>query len=143
MRLPKWNGGGNEPVVKTAGGAYAIGAETGGAGSCTEVTPSGGGGAVEDVDPAGGADAVRAGCTDAGPVEEDPTVHAGETATDARARDPTAAAEEAGAEALEVLTMSALGLEKKDPTLLVPIGGGCRAAGSTGRESKAASEAGR
>jgi hypothetical protein len=128
--------------VKTAGGAYAIGAETGGAGRGTEVTPSGGGGAVEDVDPAGGADAVRAGCTDAGPVEEDPTVHAGDP-TAARARDPTAAAEEAGAEALEVLTVSALGLEKKDPTLLVPIGDGCRAAGSTGRESKAASEAGR
>jgi hypothetical protein len=32
MEFPKWNGGGSEPVVKTARGAYAIGAETGGAG---------------------------------------------------------------------------------------------------------------
>jgi hypothetical protein len=29
MRLLKWNGGSNEPVVKIAGGAYAIGAEAG------------------------------------------------------------------------------------------------------------------
>jgi hypothetical protein len=69
-----------------------MGAETGGTGRGMEVTLAGDGDTVEDVDPAGGADAVRAGCTDAGPVEEDPTVHAGETSTDARARDPTAAA---------------------------------------------------
>jgi hypothetical protein len=41
MRLPKWNGGGNDPVVKTAGGAYAIGAETGAAGEDAAVNPAG------------------------------------------------------------------------------------------------------
>jgi hypothetical protein len=41
MRLPKWNGGGSEPVVKTAGGAYAIGAETGGAGEDATINSAG------------------------------------------------------------------------------------------------------
>jgi hypothetical protein len=129
--------------VKTAGGAYAMGAETSGTDRGAEVTPSRGDGAVEDTDPAGGADAVRAGCTEAGPVAEDPTVHAGEPSVGARARGPRAAAEGAGEEAPEVVTMSACGLEKKEPTLRVPIGGCCRAAESTGRERRAASEAGR
>jgi hypothetical protein len=120
-----------------------MGAETGGTGRGAEVTPAGGDSAVEDADPAGGVDAVRAGCTEAGPVAEDPTVPTGDPSVDVRARDPRAAAEEAGEEAPEVATMSACGLEKKEPTLLVPIGGCCRAAGSTGRERSAASEAGR
>jgi hypothetical protein len=84
-----------------------MGAETGGTGRSAEVTPSRGDGAVKDADPAGGADAVRAGCTEAGPVAEDPTVQACEPTVVARARGPRAAAEEAGEEALEVLTMSA------------------------------------
>jgi hypothetical protein len=41
MKLLKWNGGGSEPVVKTAGGAYAIGAETGGAGSGAAINSAG------------------------------------------------------------------------------------------------------
>jgi hypothetical protein len=41
MGLPKWNGGGNEPVVKTAGGVYAIGAETGDAGEGAAVNSAG------------------------------------------------------------------------------------------------------
>jgi hypothetical protein len=41
MRLPNWNGGGSEPVVKTARGAYAIGAETGGAGEGAAVNSVG------------------------------------------------------------------------------------------------------
>ena len=39
--MPKWNGGGSEPLVKTAGGAYAIGAETAGAGEDAELKPAG------------------------------------------------------------------------------------------------------
>jgi hypothetical protein len=41
MRLPKWNSGGSEPVVKTAGGTYAIGAEMGGAGKDAAVNSAG------------------------------------------------------------------------------------------------------
>jgi hypothetical protein len=41
MRLLKWNGGSNEPVVKIAGGAYAIGAEAGDVGEDAAVNPVG------------------------------------------------------------------------------------------------------
>jgi hypothetical protein len=65
-----------------------------------------------------------------------------------KARGKTAAAEEAGEEALDV--SACLGdeeakgwLEKKEPTLLVPIGGDYMVAESIGRDRRVASEAGR
>jgi hypothetical protein len=87
---------------------------------------------------------MRAGCISANCDAENPAVPANEAAAGAKARGETTVAEEA-------LDVSAcLGdeetegwLEKKEPTLLVPIGGDCMAAESIGRERRAASEAGR
>jgi hypothetical protein len=91
---------------------------------------------------------MRAGCISANCDAENPAVPANEAAAGAKARGEMAAAEEAGEEALDV--SACLGdeeaegwLEKKEPTLLVPIGGDCMAAESIGRERRAASEAGR
>jgi hypothetical protein len=103
------------------------------------------------VDPAEGADDVRAGCISARYDVEDPTVPANEAAASAKARGETAAAEEAGEEALDVWIISVCPgneeaegwLEKKESTLLVPIGGNFMAVESIGQERRAASEAGR
>ena len=94
---------------------------------------------------------MRAGCISAGPDAENPTIPADVGAAGAKARGGTAAAEEAGEEALDVWTVSACSgdeeaegwLEKNEPTLRVPIGGNRMAAESIGRERRAAREAGR
>jgi hypothetical protein len=87
---------------------------------------------------------MRAGCISANCDAENPAVPANEAAAGAKARGETAA----GEEALDV--SACLGdeetegwLEKKESTLLVPIGGDCMAAESIGRERRAASKAGR
>ena len=100
-------------------------------------------GGEDGEDDAEGVDAMRAGCIGARPNAEGPAVHADDEAAGAKARGETAAAMEAGVDALEVWTVSARVLEKKEPTLIVPIGGGWMAAASRGRERRAASEAGR
>jgi hypothetical protein len=88
------------------------------------------------VDPARGADDMRAGCISARCDVENPAVPANKAAAGAKARGEMAAAMEAGEEAEGWL-------EKKESTLLVPIGGDCMAAESIGRERRATSEAGR
>jgi hypothetical protein len=91
---------------------------------------------------------MREGCISANCDAENPAIPANEAAADAKARGKMAVAEEAGEEALDV--SACLGneeaegwLEKKELTLLIPIGGNCMAAESSGRERRAASEAGR
>jgi hypothetical protein len=91
---------------------------------------------------------MRAGCISANCDAENPAVPANEAAAGAKARGEMAAAEEADEEALDV--SACLGdkeaegwLEKKEPTLLIPIGGDCMAAESSGHERRATSEAGR
>jgi hypothetical protein len=87
---------------------------------------------------------MRAGCISARCDAENFAVPTNEAAAGAKARGEMVAAEEA-------LDVSAcLGdeevegwLEKKEPTLLVPIGGDCMAAETIGHERRAASEAGR
>jgi hypothetical protein len=69
-------------------------------------------------------------------------------AAGAKARGETAVAEKAGEKALDVSAClsdeEAEGwLEKKELTLLVPIGGDCMAAESIGHERRAVREAGR
>jgi hypothetical protein len=91
---------------------------------------------------------MRAGCISTRCDAENPAVPANEAAAGAKARGETAAAEEAGEEALDISTClgdeEAEGwLEKKEPTLLVPIGGDCMAAESIGRERRATSKVGR
>jgi hypothetical protein len=93
-------------------------------------------------------DDMRAGCISANCDAENPAIPANEATAGVKARGEMAAAEEAGEEALDV--SACLGdkeaegwLEKKEPILLVLIGGDCMAAESIGRERRAASEAGR
>ena len=94
---------------------------------------------------------MMAGCIGARSDAEGPAVPATEEAAGAKASGETAAAVGAGEEALDVWTVSECPgdegtrrwLEKKEPTLLVPIGGGRMAAASMGRERRAAREAGR
>jgi hypothetical protein len=87
---------------------------------------------------------MRAGCISANCDAENPAVPANEAAAGAKARGEMAAAEEALDVSACLGDKEAEGwLEKKEPTLLVLIGGDCMAAESIGRERRSASEAGR
>jgi hypothetical protein len=87
---------------------------------------------------------MRAGCISVRCDAVNPAVPANEAAAGAKARGKMAAAEEALDVSACLGDEEAEGwLKKKEPTLLVPIGGDYMAAESIGREKRAASEAGR